>query len=107
MRRLYLSALSSLLAATALAQRPSTLAMTCDQAAGLVASQGAVVLSTGRHRFDRYVSSPGYCMLGEFAYDGWAPTRDTPQCRLGYTCEKDTPLFEDGFSIRGGGHSTR
>ena len=99
--RLFLSVLLSLLAPASFAQRPSTLAMTCDQAARLVASQGAIVLSTGRHTFDRFVASPGYCMLGEYAYDAWAPTRNTPQCRLGYTCEKGPPLFEDMFTIPG------
>jgi hypothetical protein len=101
MRRLLLSAALSFLASAALAQRPSTLGMTCGEANSLVASQGAVVLSTGRHTFDRFVASAGYCRLGEYAYDGVAPTADTPRCRLAYVCKNDTPLFDDMFDIPG------
>ena len=91
----------SLLATAALAQRPSTLAMSCDEANELVASRGAVVLSTGRNTFDRFVASAGFCAHAEYAYDGFAPTRDAEECRIGYTCEKQTPLFPDGFDIPG------
>lgn len=102
MHRLLLSAALSLLATTAMAQRPSTLAMSCDQANGLVAERGAVVLSTGRHTFDRFVAGAGFCRGGEYAYDGWAPTADG-RCRLGYVCKNHTPLFENGsmFDIPG------
>ena len=98
MRKLLLSAAFSLLAASATAQRPSTLAMSCAQAAGLVASAGSVVLSTGRHTFDRFVAGPGYCFLGEYAWPATAPTIDAPSCRLGYTCRPGShPLFDDLF----------
>lgn len=101
MHRLLLTAFLSLVATTALAQRPSTLSMSCGEAAGLVASRGAVVLSTGRNTYDRFVASAGFCELGEFAYRGVAPTQDAEQCRLGYVCKNQTPLFNDGFDIPG------
>jgi hypothetical protein len=68
--------------------------MSCDEAYGLVASRGAVVLSTGRHTFDRFVASAGFCAYGEYAYEGVAPTADAESCRIGYVCKKQTPLFE-------------
>jgi hypothetical protein len=103
MRHLLLSVVLSMLATAALAQRPSTLGMSCDEANDLVASRGAVVLSTGRHTFNRFVASAGFCSYGEYAYDGWAPTSDGRRCRIGYICKKDTPLFDDGslFDIPG------
>lgn len=45
-------------AAPSYAQRPSTLSMSCAEAQGVVASQGAIVLSTGRHTYDRFVATP-------------------------------------------------
>ena len=97
MVRLALSVFLSLLAGASFAQRPSTLAMSCGQARALVASQGAVVLSTGTHTYDRYVARPGFCMLGEYAYYGYAPTQDARSCRIGFVCKPDTPLFDDDF----------
>jgi hypothetical protein len=46
----FLAALSAAVA------RQSTLSMTCNQAIALVATSGAIVLSTGRHTFDRFVA---------------------------------------------------
>jgi hypothetical protein len=39
----------------AMAQVGTTRDMSCDQAAGLVANQGAVVLRTGPTTYDRYI----------------------------------------------------
>ena len=72
--------------------RSSTLAMTCNQAIALVASRGAVVLSTGRHTYDRFVAGDGFCLPGEYAYRAWAPTRDG-NCPIGYTCR--TPWADE------------
>ncbi len=66
--------------------RPLTLRMSCDRAQGLVAAQGAAVLSTGPLTYDRYVAAGNQCLLGEVAEPAWAPTADTPQCPLGYRC---------------------
>ena len=87
-------ALFALAGAAAAQERPSTLNMTCAEASGLVAAQGAVVLSTGRHTFARFVSSPRFCALAEYAYLRQAPTRDG-MCRVGYVCEPHPPLWRE------------
>jgi hypothetical protein len=92
--RAILVGLALLVAAPAAAQRPSTLGMSCNQARGLVASHGAVVLSTGRHTFDRFVASPGFCALGEWARPSTAPTADAASCPLGYVCETGEPPWD-------------
>ena len=84
-----------LLAEAAVAQRQSTLSMTCTQARGVVAARGAAVLSTGRHTFDRFVASPRFCLPGEYAYAAHAPTRDRSRCRLGYRCDPVPPIWRD------------
>jgi hypothetical protein len=66
--------------------RPATFAMTCAQATATVSAQGAIVMSTGQHTFDRFVSHAGYCALGEYADLAWAPTLDSPRCTVGYVC---------------------
>ena len=81
-------------AAPSYAQRPSTLSMSCAEAQGVVASQGAIVLSTGRHTYDRFVATPGFCLLGEWAEPRTAPTADARQCRLGYVCQSGSPPWE-------------
>jgi hypothetical protein len=98
MRRLVCSlAAFSLLATTAVAQRPSTLNMTCAEAATIVAQYGSIVLSTGQYTYDRFVAAPGYCFIGEHAWPGKAPTADARQCRLGYICKPGRSPFEDDF----------
>ena len=87
----------ALLAGLPLAQaRESTLSMSCRQATSLVASRGAVVLSTGRYTYDRFVASPGYCFAGEWGEPAWAPTRDG-SCRLGYICRSGDPPWQDSL----------
>jgi hypothetical protein len=52
------------LAVTASAQqRPDARAMTCHQVQSLIANNGAVVITTGRHTYDRYVSGQSYCSI--------------------------------------------
>jgi len=75
--------------------RPSTLSMSCRQAQRLVAAEGAVVMSTGRHTYDRFVSSPGYCEVAEWAHSATAPTKDARECPLGYICNTAPPLWYD------------
>lgn len=88
-----------LLAATASAAdaRQSTLNLSCNQAATVVASAGAIVLSTGRHTYERFVSRPGYCEIGMWADRAWAPTRDTRSCQLGYVCRHRPAPWEEGL----------
>lgn len=96
MRRLFFALAYFLTISAAAAQaRPSTLDMTCRQAEALVASRGAIVLSTGPYTYDRYVVDGRFCMLGEFLRAQWVPTRDTPQCPIGYVCTSNPPLFWD------------
>jgi hypothetical protein len=84
------------LAATMAAEaRPSTLSMSCRQAQRLVASHGAVVMTTGPHTFNRFVASPGYCEVAEWAHSATAPTRDADDCPLGYICNTAPPLWYD------------
>jgi hypothetical protein len=71
--------------------RPSTYKMTCRQAQNLVRSRGAVTMNYGRgpggDLYERFVVSVGYCTMGEGAYAAWVPTRDNPQCFVGYVCQ--------------------
>ena len=87
----------TLLAGAAFGQRPLTLAMSCGEAQSLVASHGAIVMSTGRHTYDRFVATRGFCRLGEYAWPAWAPTADTRQCQLGYTCRPGRSPWHDDF----------
>jgi len=74
-------------AAAAVAQgRPSTLAMSCAQARGLVAARGAIVLGTGAYTYDRFVRDQSFCALNEITQQVWEPTADVAQCPVGFRC---------------------
>jgi hypothetical protein len=75
--------------------RPSTLDMTCAQAAALVASRGAIVLTTGQFTYERFVVHAGHCAVGEIPWPAYAPTSDTPSCAIGYRCEYRHLLHDD------------
>lgn len=77
-----------LAAAPALAQRASTVDMTCRQAQGTVNRAGGIVLGTGGPTYDRFVRDRGFCEVTEIASRAFAPTRDTPQCFVGYRCKE-------------------
>ncbi|PTW57616.1 hypothetical protein C8N35_11095 [Breoghania corrubedonensis] len=79
----------------AVAARPDTRAMTCAQAQTFVRRHGAVVMTTGRHTFQRIVSHQRYCDRWQQLFPELAPTRDNPQCVVGYRC--DEPLFSPFF----------
>lgn len=72
--------------------RPDTRAMTCAQAQSLVKRSGAVVLTTGEHTYNRFVSSDYYCGYAEVAKLTWVPTRDESQCPVGYTCRQNVEV---------------
>ena len=81
------SALLAAGSAPTLAQsRPLSTSMSCDQARGLIASKGAVVMSTGPSLYDRFVSGIGYCTPSETIIPAFVPTKTNPQCLIGYTC---------------------
>ena len=66
--------------------RPNTTTMSCRAAAALVASHGAIVLSTGPTTYDRYVLDDGYCNRDEETRPAFVRTADNPQCFIGYYC---------------------
>jgi hypothetical protein len=89
MRKTMLMALAALLASTGLVEaRPSTLTMSCAQAAATVARAGAVVLTTGAHTYERFVASGNFCVAEERAEGARAPTLDDPSCTVGYVCRQ-------------------
>jgi hypothetical protein len=69
--------------------------MSCAEAHAFVASQGAVVLGTGQFTYERYVGTPGYCLVGEIAEGGFAPTQDNPQCHVGWICKSRSRFTRD------------
>jgi hypothetical protein len=73
--------------------RPSSVRMTCDQARALVAARGAIVLGTGGDTFDRYVVHRGFCPVTDIIKPAWVPTRDVPQCMVGYRCVDPGPFL--------------
>jgi hypothetical protein len=87
-------ALVSAATSAAAQSRPSSVRMTCRQAAGLVASRGAIVLGTGGYTYDRYVAHSGFCLRTEMTEAAWVPTLDRPQCFVGYTCKEAEPWFD-------------
>jgi hypothetical protein len=78
----------SLAAGSALAQggRPLTPQMSCQSASGLVAANGALVMNTGPHTYDRYVRDRSACYAGQTTRPAWVPAADQAQCFVGYTC---------------------
>lgn len=95
MLRIMTFALCMLIAGTAVAKRPFTPGMTCRQAQTLLGSQGAVVMSTGQHTYERFVISGRFCEVAEWAYTAYAPTKDARNCPLGYVCKSTPPLEYD------------
>ena len=75
--------------------RPSTPSMTCNQARQIVMARGAVVLGTGTYTYDRYVVDRRFCEINETIEPGLVPTRDTPQCPVGYLCRDFDYFFDD------------
>ncbi|MBF9233018.1 hypothetical protein [Microvirga alba] len=86
MRTMSLAAALAFFASSVLAQQASTLTMTCEEAAHMVASEGAAVLSTGPGTYDRYVSSLNSCELDQVLEPAWVPTANSAQCPVGYRC---------------------
>ena len=82
-----LAAAAILSASPADAQRPDLRSMSCAQAQGLIASRGAVVMSTGQFTFDRFVANASFCTREEVTRRAYTPTGDNPRCALGLRCE--------------------
>lgn len=81
----------STMSTTSVQARVNTNNLTCAQAKSLVRSSGAVVLSTGRYTYERYVAGAGYCSYGEFIKRASVPTRDRKSCSIGYLCTNENP----------------
>jgi len=95
MPRLILSFILLAALAAPVMSRPSTLSMTCQQAQNLVLRQGAIVMTTGRHTYARFVVDAGFCEVAEWAEIAGAPTKDTRYCPLGYVCTSTPPIWWD------------
>ncbi len=96
MRRMAVLLAATLAASSAYAQtRPMTPSLTCNQARGIVFSRGAIVLGTGTHTYDRYVRDRSFCEINESTELALVPTRDTPQCPVGYRCRDLDPFVDD------------
>jgi len=54
-------AFAAALSVPASAQRPDARNMTCQQVNDMIASSGAVVLTTGQYTYDRYVADGRFC----------------------------------------------
>jgi hypothetical protein len=92
MMRFALSLMLMLTAGSVLAQsRPSSPDRTCAANRQSVVANGAIVLGTGGHTFDRFVRDRGFCQHGEFLEPAWVPSRDAAQCFVGYRCKVDLP----------------
>ena len=87
MSRLILSVLVATLAAlSTAAARPDATRMTCAEAAATVAGAGDIVVSTGQYTYQRFVASGQFCGRHGVPEPGYSPTRDSPNCRIGYVC---------------------
>lgn len=69
----------------ALAQTRSN-TFTCAQAAELIRSRGEAVLATSPTLYDRYVRDHSFCLYDQDTRPEWVPTKDNPQCFIGYSC---------------------
>lgn len=95
MTRLLLVLALALAAPMALAERPSSLDMTCGEALDLVRSNGEIVLGTGVRTYERFVAHPGYCLRGEEAHGGWTRTLDEARCPVGLVCKPGARSTDD------------
>jgi hypothetical protein len=70
----------------------ATVRMTCSEAMALVRRERDVVIAAQAVP-ERFVSGPGQCSGSEIAELRFVPTRDNPQCPIGYQCRE--PGFEE------------
>jgi hypothetical protein len=93
--RRYALALCAALSTPAGAQSPliATQRLNCADAMGLVKARGSVLISPGGGPAERFVRDRSQCTLSEIAELRFVPTRDNPECPIGYRCRE--PEFGD------------
>lgn len=69
-----------------------TARLTCAEVMALVKREGDVVVAAGAAP-ERFVGGPGQCNPSEIAELRFVPTRDNPQCPIGYRCRE--PGFDE------------
>lgn len=60
--------------------RPDTRSMTCERVQSTIQSAGAIVMTTGRHTYQRFVRSGSYCLHPDVAWRASVQARDTNHC---------------------------
>ncbi|MEN3930240.1 hypothetical protein WJT86_04085 [Microvirga sp. W0021] len=74
--------------------RSLTRNMSCQEAKNVIDKQGFAVLDTDKFIYDRYVKDERFCPPRQATEPAWVPTKDNPQCFIGYTCiEPDSDIW--------------
>jgi hypothetical protein len=81
--------------ASAAQEGPASQSMPCKNVASLVAHSGAVVLRTGPHNYNLYVTTSDFCSNAQGIVPAFIPTRDSQACFIGYTCSNQGPSKGD------------
>ncbi len=68
--------------------RTPTVRLTCAEAMAIVKAEGTVTLGIGGRAPERFVRDRSLCELTEIAELRFVPTRDNPQCPIGYRCRE-------------------
>lgn len=71
----------------------ATARMTCAEAMALVKREGEITIAAGSSSPERLVRDRNQCELSEISELRFVPTRDNPQCPIGYRCRE--PGFEE------------
>lgn len=59
---------------------------TCGGVAGVVRTQGVILIPTGNGNAQRYVRDERFCAENQVTTPAWIATPDNPRCFVGYTC---------------------
>ncbi len=81
--------------ASAAQEGPASPSMPCKNVASLVANAGSVVLRTGPHNYNLYVTTSDFCRNAQGIAPAFIPTRDSQTCFIGYTCNNHGPSKGD------------
>ncbi len=68
--------------------RTPTVRLTCAEAMAMVKAEGSVTLGIGGRAPERFVRDRSLCEFTEIAELRFVPTRDNPQCPIGYRCRE-------------------